>query len=505
MQDGKIRYFFKKVYVFWTVLIFGSLALEIYIEYGHVEKTVLNEAQSNIKKDFMFRNWIASHGGVYVPITDQTPSNKYLLNIPEKDIETPSGKKLTLMNPAYALSHMMKYYSQAYEIKGRTVSLDFVNPKNEPDAWEKEQLKVLEKTKKPFYEITDLNNIEYLRYISPMMVAHECVQCHTNYKIGDVRGGISISIPTQKYYEELYSKILLFMILHIIILAIGFLAIRVTLVQTIKWAKENSDYKNKLREANQNLEKRVQDAISELRSKDDILMKQSKNAAMGEMIANIAHQWRQPLDSLGLTIQDIAEAQEYGELTPEYIDKTIKKSMSIIYKMSDTINDFGNFFKPDKEATQFFIFDVISEVKEIVGSSLKNKGITLEIIGEKNVRIFGYKNEFSHALLNILSNAKDAFEELKEKVGKKITIVIEKNQGHVILKIRDNAGGIPRDIIDKIFEPYFTTKEKTNGTGIGLYMSKTIIEKNMGGELRASNIEDGAEFAIVIPTVNNNH
>ncbi|MDQ1339923.1 MAG: two-component system, LuxR family, sensor kinase FixL [Campylobacterota bacterium] len=505
MQEGKIRYFFKKVYIFWAILIFGSLALEIYIEYSYVEKTVLNEAQSNVKKDFMFRNWIASHGGVYAPVTEQTPSNKYLLNIPERDIETPSGKKLTLMNPAYALSHMMKYYSQTNEIKGRTVSLGFVNPENEPDAWEKEQLKILEKTKKPFYEITVLDNKRHLRYISPMMVTHECMQCHANHKIGDVRGGISISIPTQKYYEEFYSRMLLFIVFHIVILIIGFLAIKITLLQTIKWAKENSDYKNKLREANQDLEKKVQEAISELRSKDDILMKQSKNAAMGEMIANIAHQWRQPLDSLGLTIQDIAEAQEYGELTPEYIDKTVKKSMSIIYKMSDTINDFGNFFKPDKEATQFFIFDVISEVKEIVGSSLKNKGIALEITGEKDMRIFGYKNEFSHALLNIISNAKDAFENLKEKAGKKITIAIEKNQENVILKIRDNAGGIPRDIIDKIFEPYFTTKEKTNGTGIGLYMSKTIIEKNMGGELSASNIEDGAEFTIAIPSVNNNH
>jgi PAS domain S-box-containing protein len=230
--------------------------------------------------------------------------------------------------------------------------------------------------------------------------------------------------------------------------------------------------------------------------KDSILIQQSKMASMGEMIGNIAHQWRQPLNALGLTVQKIKMYYEEDMLSQEELDKAVDKSKVLINKMSTTIDDFRNFFKIDKIKQKFNIKDAITDSLNLVDASLKNNNILIDIDKiDKDIDILGYKNEFEQVLLNVINNAKDALVENKIQ-NPKITIESFVKEQYIYIEILDNAGGISNKIIENIFDPYFTTKEQGKGTGIGLYMSKMIIQNNMNGNITVENKLGGASFSI---------
>lgn len=247
-----------------------------------------------------------------------------------------------------------------------------------------------------------------------------------------------------------------------------------------------------LESLNQTLEERIEAAVKELRQKDQSLIQQSRLAAMGEMISNIAHQWRQPLNLIGLIIQGLPECKN---LSQETLDYEVERIMNIIMHMSQTIDDFRYFFRQDKEKTLFTANQAVAKTVEFI--SPEDKGISVFITAQPEVTVFGYSNEYSQALLNILSNAKDVL--VEKKVEKpRINIGISCTDGRSMVTVSDNGGGISADDLPKIFDPYFTTKDKMQGTGIGLYMSKIIIEQNMGGSLTARNVEGGAMFTIEV-------
>ncbi len=252
-----------------------------------------------------------------------------------------------------------------------------------------------------------------------------------------------------------------------------------------------------LEELNKTLLEKVQEEVDKNREKDHLLILQSRQAAMGEMIGNIAHQWRQPLTAISLLVQDLGECYVYGDFTKDYLDTTIRNALKVIQHMSHTIDDFRNFFSREKEKTAFSVGEVVTRSLSFIESSLRFNNVAVEVDIDDNLLAFGFPNEFSQALINIISNAKQAFRE------RSITEPLIRIQGgregkRAVITITDNAGGISEQIIGKIFEPYFTTRQLENGTGLGLYMSKTIIEKNMDGKLTASNVEGGACFRIVI-------
>ncbi len=260
-------------------------------------------------------------------------------------------------------------------------------------------------------------------------------------------------------------------------------------------------FREKLNQVNENLENRVKDAVKEIRAKDEILIQQSKHAALGEMLGNIAHQWRQPLNSLGLKIQSLEDDFYYDRIDQKYIEKTSKEAMETIQYMSKTIDDFRNFFAPQKYKDDFHVIEIVEEIHHILDERLKDHNILLNITGE-DIIIFGFSNEFKQAVLNIINNATDAILEQQE-YGKiddgYINISIQKENEAAVIKIADNGGGISESIIDKVFDPYFTTKFQTQGTGVGLYMSKTIIEKNMEGKIDVATTENGSIFTITLP------
>lgn len=254
--------------------------------------------------------------------------------------------------------------------------------------------------------------------------------------------------------------------------------------------------RKQLEKLNSELQQRVEEAVNELRQRDQMLISQGRQAAMGEMIGNIAHQWRQPLNSLSMLIANLQVARRKNELTEQYLHEYTATANRLIRKMSTTISDFRNFFSPDKEMVLFSAREQIQQAVSLVDAAFKSGNISISIDAEEDCVLNGYPNEYSQVLLNLLSNAKEAIQGAGTISGK-IGVTLMKQKGIGVLTVWDNGGGIPEAINDKIFEPYFSTKSM--GTGIGLYMSKMIIERNMNGIITASTRGGGAEFKVCIP------
>ncbi|MCT7485543.1 HAMP domain-containing histidine kinase [Aliarcobacter cryaerophilus] len=258
-----------------------------------------------------------------------------------------------------------------------------------------------------------------------------------------------------------------------------------------------NELKNMINDVIENLESRIKNEIDQRLAQEQILIQQSKLAAMGEMIGNIAHQWRQPLAQISAIHMNMKVTYDFNKFDEVYLNEKIKEANKLTSYMSQTINDFQNFFIPQKEKEIFSIEKACKDAYNIIDSSLKYHNIEINFNIKEDTNIFGYKNEFSQVILNILSNAKDILIERKIE-NPKIDIEVKNGDNYSIIKIHDNAGGVKDDILDKIFDPYFTTRHKTQGTGIGLYMAKNIIERNMSGFINVKNIENGALFTIKV-------
>ena len=248
--------------------------------------------------------------------------------------------------------------------------------------------------------------------------------------------------------------------------------------------------------------------IEDLKRKENLMAEQSKLAAMGEMLGNIAHQWRQPLNIISMSSSNLKLKNDIGELC----SSTLSESLSLILRttnhLSDTIDTFNDFLKTDKEKSFFNVNENIKNSISLVDSFFKNFNIDIILELEEGIFINSVANEFSQAFINILNNAKDAIVlNLKDDENGLIKIKTKKIDNFIEISILDNAKGIEKDILNKIFEPYFTTKHKYQGTGLGLYMTRKIINSSMGGEITVQNRKfvhnqkkyEGAEFKIKIP------
>lgn len=244
---------------------------------------------------------------------------------------------------------------------------------------------------------------------------------------------------------------------------------------------------------NKSLENRVKEEILKNEEKNRLLSQQARLISMGEMIGNIAHQWRQPLSELGI---DLFKMKQNLKDEDKFIH-TYEHAKTVIKNMSNTIDDFRNFFKSDKEKEEFSIKEAIDKSLGMLEGTFKKEGIRIEILKNEDVKISGIKAEFSQVIINILTNAKDAMQNLDPK-DKIIKIKIYKNDKFAFVSISNNGENIKDGIMDKLFDPYFTTKHKSVGTGIGLYMCKMIIT-NMNGNIYVKNLKNGVDFCIEIP------
>lgn len=256
----------------------------------------------------------------------------------------------------------------------------------------------------------------------------------------------------------------------------------------------------RVEQINEMLAERVEAEVSKRRRQEQMLIQQSKLAAMGEMINAIAHHWRQPLNALVLIVQDLEDAYRHGELDKSYFHTSVEKTLTIARKMSAVIDDFGSFLKPAVEKTLFDPAAAVEEVLRLTAAQMQNHHITVRFDKPAlSCRVEGYPNEFKHAVMNILNNARQAIRGIKP--AGTVTIMAQVQGREFCLRLCDEGPGIPEALRQKIFEPYFTTWLDEGGTGVGLYMAKTIIEDNMNGRLEIEPVTAGACFSVYLPCV----
>ncbi|QOY52951.1 PAS domain-containing sensor histidine kinase [Candidatus Sulfurimonas baltica] len=259
--------------------------------------------------------------------------------------------------------------------------------------------------------------------------------------------------------------------------------------------KRVQEQTKELQELNKTLEQRVKEEITKNEEKQRVMFWQSRHASLGQMLANIAHQWRQPLTELNLAIFSIKKAAINNN--SDDLSKFYKESKKIIKNMSETIDDFTNFFKPKKEKYYFNISGSIRESITLLDNSIKDDLINIKT-DLTDIKVLGVENELTQVIINLINNSKDAFINNAILI-REMSIITKKDDGFAIIEVKDNAGGIHKENLEKIFEPYFTTKHKSQGTGLGLFMSKMICEQGLNGFMYVNSKKGTTSFIIKIP------
>ena len=310
---------------------------------------------------------------------------------------------------------------------------------------------------------------------------------------------IKNKIVEHEKQDKAFSDFMLVVSLVVLLFMTFFSFLMISIIKEVirKYKKEVQYREDELKALNENLFMKVQCGIQEAKQKDKKILEQAKLARIGSMISMIAHQWRQPLSQLSGILMELETATRFKKVDENHIYKAIEKSDKMIEFMSNTIDDFRNFYKSDKIKEEFLVSIACSKAINIIDATLKNFGIELNIDIKNDKKVYGYPTEFAQVILNLLSNAKDVLVE-KEIKNPRIDITIDSKGVLSTITIKDNAGGIHEKNQELIFDPYYSTKDSSKGTGLGLYISKLIIERNMGGELSVHNDEEGAVFKIII-------
>lgn len=736
------------IYFLWFSLIFASFLFQLYQETRQTRSLAIQQAYAMFLKDRAFRHWAASHGGVYVPVTEITQPNPGLADIPDRDITTPSGKKLTLMNPAFMLRQMMDQFEEDYGIKGHITSLKNSIPETAPDEWEKQALKRLENGEEKIMEFVIYKDEPALRLMGGMKTEKSCLKCHQKqgYHEGDLRGGVSLTMPLNHFKQESSRMVMILLFAHGLLGAIGFLFIYLY-IQKIQKAKKIEDqflgaleqwgnlfefsswgigvldpanhtiilanpalflmhgYNNKhlegfnilvlfpdeeanrirnqldrmfltkntqlesiqrradgstfpsiidlnlvensnkpvyvinirdistvkrqeeLLEQNRNylrsildaqkniivvnqkgriidanqaffnffnefrdlahfrsehdcicdlfvktdsegyvyngmegkswieileekkesitrvmvrrdssiyhfavsyqkvnhyddnqyivvltditelmvyrerLEERVAEESEKRRQHEEKFLEQFRLAQMGSLLENIAHHWRQPLNNVGLLIQNLEmETQDGGTISSERFQETGDQILKIITRLSRNIEDVLNLEIRPGSSSHFNIIDSLHQTVELYQPSLQGSGIEIQWGNLEPGEIPGDSRYLIETLVILLSNSIDAVQSI-QRARSNITIETTGIESGLVLTLQDEGGGIPEEILLRIYEPFFTTKGKTNRTGLGLYFAKKYIERDLSGRINIENLERGVCVSIILPVV----
>ena len=251
--------------------------------------------------------------------------------------------------------------------------------------------------------------------------------------------------------------------------------------------------KNKTNDKDKNkadIEELVREQLQKQREKDLLIAHQSRQAQAGEMLSNILHQWKQPLNKLSILLGNLRDAKEYGQLTDEELERTVKRSEELIASLSTTINDFRGYLSPDSEKCQFSAAETVESALVLFEERFKINRITVNSTYKEDRNIFGHRNALYHAIINVISNAVDALEKSCSE-DRRMDIGIEMSDDYIVINLFNNGGNIPADVLDRVFESYVTTKEIKEGNGLGLTISRQLIEKDLGGTLELDNCLDG--------------
>jgi len=340
---------------------------------------------------------------------------------------------------------------------------------------------------------TILSNIKHINNQEQFSNLYLEINAINIYITSLINYDLSLAINEKRDTQNVFTIIMIISIISIILVFLFSIILSILLINNFKALHNDLEGKvqektKELKELNKSLEKRITQVVKNNRKKDMIMFQQARFASLGEMLNNIAHQWRQPLGSISMIVQSFQTKNMLGKLTQDYINEKTEDALLLANNMSNTLDDFKNYFLPDKKKEDFYINDCVKHSFELSKYVLEIEKINFEILSTKEIKTHNFYNELSHVFLNLISNSKDALCKNVSKDDRMIKVIIREYKENIHINFIDNGGGIPLEIADKIFEPYYTTKYKSAGTGIGLYMSKQIVEKHMDGSIIQKNI-----------------
>ena len=602
----------------WTIILAFSLTWGILHAKHDSLEIATNAARAYFNKDQAFRNWATSHGGVYVPIDEQTPPNPNLAHIPERDITTPSGKKLTLMNPAYMLRQMINEYAYLYGVKGKITSLKVLNPLNEPDAWERNALNAFEQGVQEVFEVKDLDGHQFLRLMRPMITKNGCLKCHGSqgYKEGDVRGGVGVSVPMEPYLALYKDHRLSLFLIHGLIWSLGlgvlfflnnrgkalYLSRAELSEEREKVAEQLRLILDSLREGVFGLNREgkttfVNPAAAEMLQyrPEDLLHRNMHEQIHHHRIdgtpypkeecphnktlrdgtfeeSKDEHFWRKGGESLPIQTMStpiykkgevIGSVVTFSDASLEQEKRILEKHLRQAQKMEaigtlagGIAHDFNNIFTPilgyaelvqdhlptdsdlwhqqqeiikagnrakdlvgqilsfsrqtEHELTPVSLSSLLKEVIKLLHASIPSSiEIRLQIDPDCGM-ILADPSQIHQVLMNLCTNAYHAMRPNSGSLDislRRLNIdrddtskqILLEPGPHLRLAVSDTGCGMEKSILDKIFEPYFTTKPKGEGTGLGLSVVHAIV-KNHGGAITVySEPGKGTTFHVYFP------
>jgi len=492
-ESNHLARWFVMAAIIWS----GMIGAAMYWNYTNEKKQAINmastEARAHFNKDTAIRFWSTSHGGVYVPIDENTPPNPRLSHIPERDITTPSGRKLTLMNPAYMLRSMANEYENLYGVKGKITTFPdkLFYQGNMPDAWELAALQSFQRGVEEVKEIADIDGVPHMRLMRPLYIQQGCLKCHDNqgYKVGDLRGGVGVALSMQLYLQAESENIKMQMLSLFFLWLIGLFVLVYFFSRTKAHARELFDMEHRFHQA-------------------------QKMEALGTLVGGIAHDFNNML--AGMT-GNLYLAKKKVQGNPDVVQK-LDNVEKLSFRAAEMIHQLLTFARKDRVSMQEFpLTPFIKEAIKLLQVSVPENIDVVQNICSDALQINGDGTQIHQVLLNLLNNARDAVEGVDDP---RITISLKpfhademfiKNHtnsrvgSYAHLVIEDNGCGIPNNKLEHLFEPFFTTKEQGKGTGLGLAMVFGAINTH-SGFVEVESIEGkGSSFHVYIPLLETEH
>ena len=446
-----------------------------------------------------------------------------LKDLNDKDITYEQAKEVLILAQQLIDKNWIEYKENIKSKKSRSFITKFIKQFliNEEKYYENEILKeniIKNIHKKLFYIKNNLISINIKNTPNYYAELNLNINAISIYITSLINYDLSLAINEKRNTQKVFNTIMIFSFISVFLIFLFSIILTVLIINNVKILHNTLEQKvedktKELVELNNYLEAKVSKEVNQNRKKDIIMFQQARLASLGEMLNNIAHQWRQPLSSLTMIVQSFQTKMSLGKLTQKFVDEKVQDALLLALNMSNTLDDFKNFFSPDKTKSKFYIKKCIEHSMELAKYLLEKENIKIKLIVKQDIEINSFYNELSHVFLNIISNSKDALSSTIHKNDRIIKIILHKYKDFAIINIIDNGGGIDEDIMHKIFEPYYTTKYKSAGTGIGLYMSKQIIEKHMNGAILYKKVShkikdkqkfDCSLFTIKIPITNDN-
>lgn len=488
----------------WLVLISSSLAWNLHHMRSITHKLVKNTAIANFNKDQAFRAWATEHGGIYVPSNERTPPNPYLYHIPERDIATPSGQPLTLMNPAYMLRQVVDEFSELYGIKGRITSLDPLRPSNTPDEWERSALLSFEAGSRESFEFSTIEGEAYFRLMRPMMTVEGCLKCHAHqgYVVGQVRGGVSISVPLAPYYALESNTITYLILTHGLIFLVGLVGLFVAFQMLVRWIERNHEQREKLHDTLERQASIISEAVQTTRQQEQVIADQNRQQAMNRLLVDLAHHWRQPLNVAAMCMQELEELEQMGLLTKEVMSERIEQALVEIFRLSETITQFTDFYGSQQSSREDYGLRSLCEQAFKLASSGRAPLPELRCHIDPDLHVNVYRKDVVEIFIVLFRNILDAMQQRGlSEAHVLVRAELDPASGNLSVSVADNAGGIDNELLPRIFEPYVTTAFKSRHKGMGLYLCRRIVEDRYSGDMGVENSDQGACFHFTLKHV----